>query len=236
MSAHQGFTIFQGPDQAGHRGLVPGIAQCHRHIAQKTRALGPFYGAAAELLVEGRWVHFEQAEQGVDYFTVHAGVLLRYIPLTARRLTGIVSRGGSIMAKWCLAHHAENFTYTHFREICEIMREYDVSFSIGDGLRPGGLADATDQAQLAEVQTLGELTERAWRKGVQVMIEGPGHMPMHMIQAHMQKQMACCQEAPFYTMGPLVTGIAPGYDHLSSAIGAAMIGTIGYINQIIFRR
>jgi phosphomethylpyrimidine synthase len=169
----------------------------------------------------------EQAEQGVDYFTVHAGVLLRYIPMTARRVTGIVSRGGSILAKWCLAHHRENFTYTHFREICEIMRAYDVSFSLGDGLRPGSIADANDQAQFAELQTQGELTKIAWEYDVQVMNEGPGHVPMHLIRENMEKQLEWCQEAPFYTLGPLTTDIAPGYDHITSAIGAAMIGWYG---------
>jgi phosphomethylpyrimidine synthase len=169
----------------------------------------------------------EQAEQGVDYFTVHAGVLLRYIPMTARRLTGIVSRGGSILAKWCLAHHKENFTYTHFREICEIMRAYDVSFSLGDGLRPGSIADANDEAQFAELRTQGELTKIAWEYDVQVMNEGPGHVPMHLIRENMEKQLEWCAEAPFYTLGPLTTDIAPGYDHITSAIGAAMIGWYG---------
>jgi phosphomethylpyrimidine synthase len=169
----------------------------------------------------------EQARQGVDYFTVHAGVLLRYIPMTARRVTGIVSRGGSIMAKWCLAHHQENFLYTRFREICEIMRAYDVSFSLGDGLRPGAIADANDEAQFAELQTQGELTRIAWEHGVQVMNEGPGHVPMHLIKENMEKQLAWCGEAPFYTLGPLTTDIAPGYDHITSAIGAAMIGWYG---------
>ena len=169
----------------------------------------------------------EQAEQGVDYFTVHAGVLLRYIPMTARRLTGIVSRGGSILAKWCLAHHEENFTYTHFREICEIMRAYDVSFSLGDGLRPGSIADANDEAQFAELKTQGELTRIAWEYDVQVMNEGPGHVPMHLIRENMEKQLEWCDEAPFYTLGPLTTDIAPGYDHITSAIGAAMIGWYG---------
>jgi phosphomethylpyrimidine synthase len=169
----------------------------------------------------------EQAEQGVDYFTVHAGVLLRYIPLTARRVTGIVSRGGSIMAKWCLAHHEENFTYTHFRELCEIMRAYDVSFSLGDGLRPGSIADANDEAQFAELRTQGELTRIAWEYGVQVMNEGPGHIPMHLIKENMEKQLEWCGEAPFYTLGPLTTDIAPGYDHITSAIGAAQIGWYG---------
>jgi phosphomethylpyrimidine synthase len=169
----------------------------------------------------------EQCEQGVDYFTIHAGVLLRYIPLTARRATGIVSRGGSILAKWCLAHHRENFTYTHWDEICEIMAPYDVSFSIGDGLRPGSIADANDEAQFAELKTQGELTQRAWAQGVQVMNEGPGHVPMHMIQENMTKQLEWCHEAPFYTLGPLTTDIAPGYDHITSAIGAAMIGWQG---------
>jgi phosphomethylpyrimidine synthase len=169
----------------------------------------------------------EQAEQGVDYFTVHAGVLLRYIPLTARRVTGIVSRGGSILAKWCLAHHLENFTYTHFREICEIMRAYDVAFSLGDGLRPGSIADANDEAQFAELRTQGELTRIAWEYDVQVMNEGPGHVPMHLIRENMEKQLEWCSEAPFYTLGPLTTDIAPGYDHITSAIGAAIIGWYG---------
>jgi phosphomethylpyrimidine synthase len=169
----------------------------------------------------------EQAEQGVDYFTVHAGVLLRYVPLTAGRVTGIVSRGGSIIAKWCLAHHQENFTYTHFRDICEIMRAYDVSFSLGDGLRPGCIEDANDAAQFAELETQGELTRIAWQYDVQVMNEGPGHVPMHLIEENMTKQLAWCDEAPFYTLGPLTTDIAPGYDHITSAIGAAMIGWYG---------
>jgi phosphomethylpyrimidine synthase len=169
----------------------------------------------------------EQAEQGVDYFTVHAGVLLRYVPMTARRVTGIVSRGGSIMAKWCLAHHKENFTYTHFREICEIMKAYDVSFSLGDGLRPGSIADANDAPQFAELETQGELTKIAWEYDVQVMNEGPGHVPMHLIRENMEKQLKWCDEAPFYTLGPLTTDIAPGYDHITSAIGAAMIGWYG---------
>lgn len=169
----------------------------------------------------------EQAEQGVDYFTIHAGVLLRYVPLTANRLTGIVSRGGSIMAQWCLAHHEENFLYTHFDEICEIMKAYDVSFSLGDGLRPGCIQDANDEAQFSELRTLGELTHRAWKHDVQVMIEGPGHVPMHMIKENMDLQLEVCQEAPFYTLGPLTTDIAPGYDHITSAIGAAMIGWYG---------
>lgn len=169
----------------------------------------------------------EQAEQGVDYFTIHAGVLLRYVPLTANRLTGIVSRGGSIMAQWCLAHHEENFLYTHFDEICEIMKAYDVSFSLGDGLRPGCIQDANDEAQFSELRTLGELTHRAWQHDVQVMIEGPGHVPMHMVKENMDLQLEVCQEAPFYTLGPLTTDIAPGYDHITSAIGAAMIGWYG---------
>jgi phosphomethylpyrimidine synthase len=169
----------------------------------------------------------EQAEQGVDYFTIHAGVRLRYIPMTARRVTGIVSRGGSILAKWCLTHHQENFLYTHFEEICEIMKAYDVSFSLGDGLRPGSIADANDEAQFAELDTLGELTQVAWKHDVQVMIEGPGHVPMHLIQENMTRQLAVCHEAPFYTLGPLTTDIAPGYDHITSAIGAAMIGWYG---------
>ncbi|MDX2227522.1 MAG: phosphomethylpyrimidine synthase ThiC [Verrucomicrobiae bacterium] len=169
----------------------------------------------------------EQAEQGVDYFTIHAGVLLRFIPWTAKRMTGIVSRGGSIMAKWCLAHHKENFLYTHWDEICEIMAAYDVSFSIGDGLRPGSIADANDAAQFGELEVQGDLTTRAWERGVQVMNEGPGHVPMHMIQENMEKQLAWCHEAPFYTLGPLTTDIAPGYDHITSGIGAAMIGWYG---------
>ncbi len=169
----------------------------------------------------------EQAEQGVDYFTIHAGVLLRYVPLTAQRITGIVSRGGSILAKWCLAHHRENFLYEHFEEICEIMKAYDVAFSLGDGLRPGCTADANDAAQFAELQTLGELTDIAWKHDVQVMIEGPGHVPMHMIEENVRKQLEICKEAPFYTLGPLVTDVAPGYDHITSAIGAAMIGWFG---------
>jgi phosphomethylpyrimidine synthase len=169
----------------------------------------------------------EQAEQGVDYFTIHAGVLLRYIPMTANRVTGIVSRGGSILAKWCLAHHRENFLYTHFQDICQIMKAYDVSFSLGDGLRPGSIADANDEAQFAELKTLGELTKIAWEHDVQVMIEGPGHVPMHLIQVNMEKELKECSEAPFYTLGPLTTDVAPGYDHVTSAIGAAMIGWFG---------
>ncbi|MBE6183093.1 MAG: phosphomethylpyrimidine synthase ThiC [Bacillus sp. (in: Bacteria)] len=169
----------------------------------------------------------EQAEQGVDYFTIHAGVLLRYIPLTAKRVTGIVSRGGSIMAQWCLYHHQENFLYTHFEEICEIMKTYDITFSLGDGLRPGSIADANDDAQFAELETLGELTKIAWQHDVQVMVEGPGHIPMHLIKENMDKQLELCDEAPFYTLGPLTTDIAPGYDHITSAIGAAMIGWYG---------
>ena len=169
----------------------------------------------------------EQAEQGVDYFTIHAGVRLQYVPLTANRITGIVSRGGSIMASWCLAHHQENFLYTHFEEICEIMRTYDISFSLGDGLRPGSIADANDEAQFGELETLGELTKIAWEHDVQVMIEGPGHVPMHKIKENMDKQLEVCHEAPFYTLGPLVTDIAPAYDHITSGIGAAMIGMYG---------
>ncbi len=169
----------------------------------------------------------EQAEQGVDYFTIHAGVLLRYIPMTAKRMTGIVSRGGSILAKWCLAHHKENFLYTHFEDICEIMKAYDVSFSLGDGLRPGSVHDANDEAQLGELKTLGELTDIAWKHEVQTIIEGPGHVPMHLIKENMELQLKHCKEAPFYTLGPLVTDIAPGYDHITSAIGAAMIGWFG---------
>ncbi len=174
-----------------------------------------------------RDVLVEQAEQGVDYFTIHAGVLLRYIPLTANRVTGIVSRGGSILAKWCLAHHQENFLYTHFREICEIMAAYDVAFSLGDGLRPGSIADANDEAQFAELRTQGELTRIAWEYDVQVMNEGPGHIPMHLVRENMEKQLEWCDEAPFYTLGPIVTDVAPGYDHLTSAIGAAQIGWYG---------
>jgi phosphomethylpyrimidine synthase len=192
------------------------------------QALEKAGGRAEELTWEiYRDTLIEQAEQGVDYFTVHAGVLLRFIPLTARRKTGIVSRGGSILAKWCLAHHKENFLYTHWDEICEIMAAYDVSFSIGDGLRPGSIADANDEAQFAELHAQGDLTKRAWEFGVQVMNEGPGHIPMHMIQENMEKQLTWCHEAPFYTLGPLTTDIAPGYDHLTSAIGAAMIGWYG---------
>jgi len=185
-------------------------------------------GKAEELTWEVyRDTLIEQAEQGVDYFTIHAGVRLPYIPLTAQRVTGIVSRGGSILAAWCLAHHKENFLYTHFEDICEIMRAYDVSFSLGDGLRPGSIADANDAAQFAELETLGELTQIAWKHDVQVMIEGPGHVPMHKIKENMERQLAVCQEAPFYTLGPLTTDIAPGYDHITSAIGAAMIGWFG---------
>jgi phosphomethylpyrimidine synthase len=192
------------------------------------QALEKVGGKAEELTWEiYRDTLIEQAEQGVDYFTIHAGVLLRYIPLTANRMTGIVSRGGSIMAKWCLAHHQENFLYTHFREICEIMRSYDISFSLGDGLRPGSIADANDRAQFAELETLGELTKIAWEMDCQVMIEGPGHIPMHMIKENVDKQLEICHEAPFYTLGPLTTDIAPGYDHITSAIGAAMIGWYG---------
>jgi phosphomethylpyrimidine synthase len=192
------------------------------------QALEKVGGRAEELTWEiYRDTLIEQAEQGVDYFTVHAGVLLRYIPLTARRATGIVSRGGSIMAKWCLAHHQESFLYTHWDEICEIMAAYDISFSIGDGLRPGSIADANDEAQFAELYTQGELTKRAWAQHVQVMNEGPGHIPMHMIKENMEKQLEWCDEAPFYTLGPLTTDIAPGYDHITSAIGAAMIGWYG---------
>jgi phosphomethylpyrimidine synthase len=192
------------------------------------QALEKVGGRAEELTWEiYRDTLIEQAEQGVDYFTVHAGVLLRYIPMTARRMTGIVSRGGSIMAKWCLTHHRESFLYTHWDEICEIMAAYDVSFSIGDGLRPGSIADANDEAQFAELYTQGELTQRAWKHHVQVMNEGPGHIPMHLIKENMEKQLEWCDEAPFYTLGPLTTDIAPGYDHITSAIGAAMIGWYG---------
>ena len=198
-------------------GTVP-IYQALEHVGGRPEELT--WEAYRDTLIE-------QAEQGVDYFTVHAGVLLRYVPLTAKRVTGIVSRGGSIMAKWCLAHHQENFTYTHFREICEIMRRYDVSFSLGDGLRPGSIADANDEAQFAELKTQGELTRIAWEYDVQVMNEGPGHVPMHLIKENMERQLEWCDEAPFYTLGPLTTDIAPGYDHLTSAIGAAMIGWYG---------
>ena len=192
------------------------------------QALEKVNGKAEDLTWElYRDTLIEQAEQGVDYFTVHAGVLLRYIPLTAKRVTGIVSRGGSILAKWCLAHHQENFLYTHFEEICEIMKAYDVTFSLGDGLRPGCLADANDEAQFGELDTLGELTDIAWKHDVQTMIEGPGHVPMHLIKENMDRQLAVCKEAPFYTLGPLTTDIAPGYDHITSAIGAAMIGWYG---------
>lgn len=192
------------------------------------QALEKVDGKAEELTWElYRDTLIEQAEQGVDYFTIHAGVLLRYVPLTAKRLTGIVSRGGSIMAKWCLAHHKENFLYTHFEDICEIMKCYDVSFSLGDGLRPGSIADANDEAQFGELETLGELTKIAWKHDVQTMIEGPGHVPMHQIRENMDKQLKICQEAPFYTLGPLTTDIAPGYDHITSGIGAAMIGWFG---------
>ena len=192
------------------------------------QALEEVGGVAEDLTWEVyRDTLIEQAEQGVDYFTVHAGVLLRYIPLTAKRVTGIVSRGGSIMAKWCLAHHKESFLYTRFEEICEIMAAYDVSFSLGDGLRPGSIYDANDESQLAELRTLGELTQIAWKHDVQVMIEGPGHVPMHMIKHNMDEQLRLCGEAPFYTLGPLTTDIAPGYDHITSAIGAAMIGWYG---------
>ncbi|MFO1311194.1 MAG: phosphomethylpyrimidine synthase ThiC [Burkholderiales bacterium] len=192
------------------------------------QALEKVEGKAEELTWEiFRDTLIEQAEQGVDYFTIHAGVLLRYIPLTAKRMTGIVSRGGSIMAKWCLAHHKESFLYTRFEEICEIMKAYDVAFSLGDGLRPGSIHDANDEAQMGELATLGELTQVAWKHDVQVMIEGPGHVPMHMIKHNMDEQLRLCGEAPFYTLGPLTTDIAPGYDHITSAIGAAMIGWYG---------
>jgi phosphomethylpyrimidine synthase len=192
------------------------------------QALEKVNGKAEDLTWElFRDTLIEQAEQGVDYFTIHAGVRLPYIPLTAKRITGIVSRGGSIMAKWCLAHHQENFLYTHFEEICEIMKSYDVAFSLGDGLRPGCIADANDAAQFAELETLGELTKIAWKHDVQTIIEGPGHIPMHLIKENMDKQLEHCAEAPFYTLGPLTTDIAPGYDHITSAIGAAMIGWFG---------
>lgn len=192
------------------------------------QALEKVKGVAEDLTWEVfRDTLIEQAEQGVDYFTIHAGVLLRYVPMTAKRMTGIVSRGGSIMAKWCLAHHKENFLYTHFEEICEICKAYDASFSLGDGLRPGSVYDANDEAQFSELETLGELTKIAWKHDVQVMIEGPGHVPMHMIKENMDKQLEECHEAPFYTLGPLTTDIAPGYDHITSGIGAAMIGWYG---------
>ena len=192
------------------------------------QALEKVDGRAEELTWEiFRDTLIEQAEQGVDYFTIHAGVLLRYVPLTAKRVTGIVSRGGSILAKWCLAHHKENFLYTHFEDICEIMKAYDVAFSLGDGLRPGSIADANDAAQFGELETLGELTKIAWKHDVQTMIEGPGHVPMQLIKENMDKQLRECGEAPFYTLGPLTTDIAPGYDHITSAIGAAMIGWFG---------
>ena len=192
------------------------------------QALEKVNGVAEDLSWEiYRDTLIEQAEQGVDYFTIHAGVRLAYVPMTAKRTTGIVSRGGSILAKWCLAHHEENFLYTHFEDICEIMKTYDVSFSLGDGLRPGSAADANDEAQFAELETLGELTKIAWKHDVQTIIEGPGHIPMHMIKANMDKQIDACGEAPFYTLGPLVTDIAPGYDHITSGIGAAMIGWYG---------
>ncbi len=192
------------------------------------QALEKVDGKAEELTWEMfRDTLIEQAEQGVDYFTIHAGIRLAYVPMTAKRMTGIVSRGGSIMAKWCLAHHKESFLYTHFEDICEIMKAYDVSFSLGDGLRPGSGYDANDEAQFAELETLGELTDVAWKHDVQVMIEGPGHVPMHMIKENMERQLKVCKEAPFYTLGPLTTDIAPGYDHITSAIGAAMIGWYG---------
>lgn len=192
------------------------------------QALEKVNGAAEDLTWElFKDTLIEQAEQGVDYFTIHAGVLLRYVPMTAKRVTGIVSRGGAIMAKWCLFHHKESFLYTHFEEICEIMKAYDVAFSLGDGLRPGCIADANDEAQLAELETLGELTKIAWKHDVQVIIEGPGHVPMHMIKENMELQLKHCDEAPFYTLGPLTTDIAPGYDHITSGIGAAMIGWFG---------
>ena len=192
------------------------------------QALEKVNGKAEDLTWEiFRDTLIEQAEQGVDYFTIHAGVRLRYVPMTAKRVTGIVSRGGSILAKWCLAHHQENFLYTHFEDICQIMKAYDVAFSLGDGLRPGSTADANDEAQFGELETLGELTKIAWQHDVQVMIEGPGHVPMHLIQENMTKQLEVCDEAPFYTLGPLTTDVAPGYDHITSAIGAAMIGWFG---------
>src|SRR5438093_90762 len=201
----------------------PRYSLLHQHQGQAFGASIPDY-VTPEFF---RDTLIEQAEQGVDYFTIHAGVRLSYIPLTAKRTTGIVSRGGSIMAKWCLAHHEESFLYTRFRDICEIMAAYDVSFSLGDGLRPGSIADANDEAQFAELETLGELTKIAWEYDCQVMIEGPGHVPMHLIKENMDKQLETCHEAPFYTLGPLTTDIAPGYDHITSAIGAAMIGWYG---------
>jgi phosphomethylpyrimidine synthase len=192
------------------------------------QALEKVNGKAEDLTWEiFRDTLIEQAEQGVDYFTIHAGVRLQYVPLTAKRMTGIVSRGGSIMAKWCLAHHKESFLYEHFEDICEIMKAYDVSFSLGDGLRPGSIYDANDEAQLGELKTLGELTQIAWKHDVQVMIEGPGHVPMHLIKENMDLQLEQCHEAPFYTLGPLTTDIAPGYDHITSGIGAAQIGWYG---------
>ena len=198
-------------------GTVP-IYQCLEKVNGKAEDLN------IDLFLE---TLVEQAEQGVDYFTIHAGVLMRYVPMTAKRVTGIVSRGGSIMAKWCLAHHKENFLYTEFERICEVMKKYDVAFSLGDGLRPGCIADANDAAQFGELETLGELTKKAWEHDIQVMIEGPGHVPMHKIQENMDKQLKVCHEAPFYTLGPLTTDIAPGYDHITSGIGAAMIGSMG---------
>lgn len=198
-------------------GTVP-IYQCLEKVKGKVEELN------IDLFLE---TLVEQAEQGVDYFTIHAGVLLHHVPLTQKRVTGIVSRGGSIMARWCLAHHKENFLYTHFEQICEVMKKYDVSFSLGDGLRPGSIADANDEAQFGELRALGELTQIAWKHDVQVMIEGPGHVPMHKIKENMDLQLELCHEAPFYTLGPLVTDIAPGYDHITSAIGAAMIGSFG---------
>jgi phosphomethylpyrimidine synthase len=192
------------------------------------QALEKVGGKAAELTWDiFRDTLIEQCEQGVDYFTIHAGVRLRHIPLTANRVTGIVSRGGSILAQWCLTHHRENFLHEHFEEICELLKRYDVAFSLGDGLRPGSGADANDEAQFAELDTLGELTRIAWKHDVQVMVEGPGHVPMHLIQENMERQLRVCQEAPFYTLGPLTTDIAPGYDHFTSGIGAAMIGWFG---------
>ena len=192
------------------------------------QALEKVGGIAEELTYDVfRDTLIEQCEQGVDYFTIHAGVLLRYVPLTASRMTGIVSRGGSIMAKWCLSHHKENFLYTNFEDICELLKQYDVAFSLGDGLRPGSIHDANDAAQFGELETLGELTQIAWKHDVQTMIEGPGHVPMHLIKENMEKQLEVCGEAPFYTLGPLTTDIAPGYDHITSGIGAAMIGWYG---------
>jgi len=232
------WSIRWGADTAMDLSTGPNIHETREWIIRNSpvpvgtvpiyQALEKVNGKAEDLTWEiFRDTLIEQCEQGVDYFTIHAGVLLRYVPLTAKRVTGIVSRGGSIMAKWCLAHHEENFLYTHFERICEVMKKYDVSFSLGDGLRPGSIADANDEAQFGELETLGELTQIAWKHDVQVMIEGPGHVPMNKIKENVEKQMEVCHEAPFYTLGPLTTDIAPGYDHITSAIGAAMIGWFG---------